>query len=95
MSASRPRPTAPCRLAEGGEVDARALTIIEDVVTSGGQVIKSAEALREHGAQVLAILCVLDREAGGRDRLAERALELRSVFTMGELQASQAPESEQ
>ena len=35
-----------CRLAEGGEVDGRRLTIVEDVVTSGGQVVLSAEDLR-------------------------------------------------
>jgi orotate phosphoribosyltransferase len=79
-----------CRLAEGGDVEGRSLAIVEDVITSGGQVIGSANALRERGAEVRTVLCVIDREAGGRERLAEHALELRSLFTMSELKAAAA-----
>jgi orotate phosphoribosyltransferase len=35
-----------CRLAEGGEIACRRLAIIEDVVTSGGQVVTSCGQLR-------------------------------------------------
>jgi orotate phosphoribosyltransferase len=35
--------------------------VIEDVVTSGGQVIKSCRALRERGAQITTVLCVIDQ----------------------------------
>ncbi len=41
-----------CRLAEGGEVEGRRLAVIEDVVTSGGQVVESCRALRERGAEI-------------------------------------------
>jgi orotate phosphoribosyltransferase len=51
-----------CRLAEGGDVSRRSLVVIEDVVTSGGQVIESAQALRERGAKVLTV--VRDRPGG-------------------------------
>jgi orotate phosphoribosyltransferase len=74
-----------CRLAEGGEVSGRSLVIVEDVITSGGQVVESARALREPGARVETVLCVIDREAEGHARLADEGLELRSVFTMREL----------
>jgi orotate phosphoribosyltransferase len=74
-----------CRLAEGGEVSGRFLVIVEDVITSGGQVVESARALRELGAHVETVLCVIDREAGGDARLADEGLELHSVFTMREL----------
>jgi orotate phosphoribosyltransferase len=77
-----------CRLAEGGEVAGRRLAVIEDVVTSGGQVIESCRALRERGAEVAVVLCVIDREAGGSDALAADGLELRSLFTMSELRAA-------
>jgi orotate phosphoribosyltransferase len=79
-----------CRLAEGGEVDGLRLVVIEDVVTSGGQVIDSCRALRERGAQIMAVLCVIDREAGGRENLTGEGLELRSVFNMTELQGVRA-----
>jgi orotate phosphoribosyltransferase len=82
-----------CRLAEGGDI-AGAVVIVEDVVTSGGQVIKSCRALREYGAQIVTVLCVIDREAGGAENLAREGLELRSLFTMAELETANA-ETEQ
>jgi orotate phosphoribosyltransferase len=74
-----------CRLAEGGEVAARRVAVIEDVVTSGGQVIESCRELRARDAEVSAVLCVIDREAGGRESLAAEGLDLYSLFTMSQL----------
>jgi orotate phosphoribosyltransferase len=77
-----------CRLAEGGEVEGRRLAVIEDVVTSGGQVIESCRALRDRGAEIAGVLCVIDRESGGSEALAAEGLELRSLFTMSQLHAA-------
>lgn len=77
-----------CRLAEGGAVDGRHLTVVEDVVTSGGQVITSCGDLRERGAIVEHALCVIDRESGGPAGLAEIGVELHPLFTMTELKAA-------
>lgn len=79
-----------CRLAEGGEIAGRRLAVFEDVVTSGGQVIESCVRLRELGAEIVVVLCVIDRQAGGPERLAEQGLELRSLFTMSQLNAAAA-----
>jgi orotate phosphoribosyltransferase len=76
-----------CRLAEGGEVDGRRMAVVEDVVTTGGQLLLSCAALRERGADIRAVLCVIDREAGGRENLAAAGLELRSVLTASSLAA--------
>jgi orotate phosphoribosyltransferase len=73
------------RLAEGGRVAGRRLVIIEDVVTSGGQVIGSVAELRARGAQISTALCVIDREAGGVETLAAEGLELRALFEMSEV----------
>ncbi|WP_425329453.1 transposase family protein [Streptomyces inhibens] len=59
-----------CRLAEGAEVAGRRVLVVEDVVTSGGQVVLSTADLRGSGAQVDEALCVIDREQGGADALA-------------------------
>jgi orotate phosphoribosyltransferase len=75
-----------CRLAEGGEVDGRRLTVVEDVVTSGGQVVTSCGDLRERGALVDHAVCVIDREAGGTRNLADVGVELRPLFTMSEME---------
>jgi orotate phosphoribosyltransferase len=74
-----------CRLAEGGEVAGRRLTLVEDVVTSGGQVEISGKDLRERGGVVSHALCVIDREAGGRESLEAGGIELVALFRMSEL----------
>ena len=75
-----------CRLAEGGDVDGRRLTVVEDVVTSGGQVVASCGDLRDRGALVAHAVCVIDRESGGAKNLAEVNVDLRALFTMTELE---------
>jgi orotate phosphoribosyltransferase len=77
-----------CRLAEGGELAGRRLAVFEDVVTSGGQVIESCAQLRALGAEIVVVLCVIDRQAGGAQRMAEQGLALRSLFTMSQLSAA-------
>ena len=74
-----------CRFAEGGEVKGRRLLLVEDVVTSGGQIIESARALRGEGAVISDVVCVIDRESGGVAALAKEGLTLTSLFTMTDL----------
>ena len=73
------------RLAEGSDIAGRRLLVVEDVVTSGGQVVASSRELRERGAHVDSAICVIDREAGGVDALAEQGVALAALFTMDEL----------
>ena len=54
-----------CQYAEGLEVKGKKLCIIEDVITSGGQVLLSANDLRKSGAFVEHVLCVINR--GGHE----------------------------
>ena len=84
------KPYGTRRLAEGGDVSGRRLAVVEDVVTSGGQVLKSCRDLAERGAQVTGVLCVIDREAGGEENLREAGLQLRSLFRMSELEEAAA-----
>ena len=77
-----------CQLAEGLELAGRRVTVVEDVVTSGGQVVISCGDLRYRGAVVEHALCVIDRESGGPAALAEIGVELHPLFTMTELTPS-------
>jgi orotate phosphoribosyltransferase len=77
-----------CRLAEGGELEGRNVTVVEDVVTSGGQVITSCGDLRDRGAIVTDAVCVIDRESGGPDGLSAAGVELHALYTMTELKAA-------
>ena len=76
------------QLAEGGDVAGKRLLVVEDVVTSGGQVVISSGDLRRLGATVDTAVCVIDREAGGSEALEREGIELRSLFTMSELEAA-------
>jgi len=82
------KPYGTRRLAEGAEVAGRRLLVVEDVVTSGGAVVASCQALRAEGATVAAAVCVIDREAGGAANLAAAGVELRPLFTMSQLAAA-------
>ena len=72
-------------LAEGGPVDGARICLIEDVITSGGAVIDAARALRDAGAVVDTVVCVIDREAGGVEKLAGLGVEVRALFTRTDL----------
>lgn len=74
-----------CRFAEGGDVRGRRLLIVEDVVTSGGQIIESARALRGEGAIITEVACVIDRQSGGPENLAKEGLTLLSLFRREDL----------
>ena len=65
-----------CKIAEGGTVRGRKLLIVEDVVTSGGAILDAAKALREEGAELAQVICVIDRESGGPANLAKVDLTL-------------------
>ena len=58
-----------CRLAEGAEVVGRTITLIEDVITTGGAVRDATLSLREQGAVVPAVVCAIDRSDGARPAL--------------------------
>lgn len=77
-----------CRLAEGAEVAGRRVLVVEDVVTSGGQIVLSAAELRALGADIGAALCVIDREQGGTETLAAEAIELVSLLTAADLRGA-------
>jgi orotate phosphoribosyltransferase len=76
------------RISEGAEVKGKRIVIVEDVITSGGQVILSAKDLIVEGAIIDRAICVIDRESGGKEALAEAGIELYSLFTMSELKAA-------
>ncbi|SFT07122.1 orotate phosphoribosyltransferase [Streptomyces sp. ok210] len=86
----RAKPYGTCRLAEGAEIQGRRVLVVEDVVTSGGQVVLSTADLRGLGAQVGEALCVIDREQGGAGALAAEGIELLSLLTAEELRTAVA-----
>ena len=70
---------------EGVYEDGECICLVEDVVTSGGALLESVDALREAGLVVHTAVCVVDREEGGADALARHAVRLRPLFRAGDL----------
>ena len=73
---------------EGGlPTDAR-VVIVEDAVTSGASAIRAIEAVRDHGSTIAGVICLVDREEGGRAKLEELGVPLVAAFTGPELLAA-------
>jgi len=79
-----------CKLAEGPDVAGRRVTLIEDVITTGGAVRDATVALRAAGATVDTVVCAIDRSPGDDNPLADVGLEICSVLTKNELDAVRA-----
>jgi len=73
------------RLAEGADVAGRTVTIIEDVITTGGAVRDATIALRAAGASVHTAICAIDRSETSDGPLADLSLGTRSVLTRDDL----------
>jgi len=64
-------------LSEGSKV-----TVLEDVVTTGGSAIKAAHKLRDAGYVVERVVAIVDRQEGGLEAMKDEGLELKSLFTL-------------
>ncbi|MEI2779286.1 MAG: orotate phosphoribosyltransferase [Tetrasphaera sp.] len=76
------------RLAEGAEVGGRQVTLIEDVITTGGAVRDAARALRALGAAVDVVICAIDRSGVPGGPLTGDGIETRAVFSKADLDAA-------
>jgi orotate phosphoribosyltransferase len=73
-----------CKLAEGPDVAGRRVTLVEDVITTGGAVRDAVRALRDAGAVVDTVVCAINRSADPQP-LADVELVVRPVLTKAEL----------
>jgi orotate phosphoribosyltransferase len=79
-----------CKLAEGPDVAGRRVTLVEDVITTGGAVRDATRALRAAGAVVETVVCAIDRSPEGENPLSDVDLEVRPVLTKVQLDAARA-----
>jgi len=64
------------------------ITVLEDVVTTGGSSLKAVKQLREAGYVVERVVTIVDRQEGGLAAMQEAGLELRSLFQLDEVAAA-------
>ncbi len=61
------------------------VVIIDDVCTTGVSTAQAIRSAREAGMEVLGAVCLVDREMGASELLAQEGVELASIFTLKEL----------
>lgn len=79
-----------CNLVEGGFESGDRAVVIEDVITTAGQVCTSTGQMRDLGLIIDHVVCVIDREEGGGENLGKIGCRLRSLFTYRELERTAA-----
>jgi orotate phosphoribosyltransferase len=70
---------------EGGLPEGARVVVMEDSLTSGGSALQAVEAIEEHGATVLGILALVDREEGARERIQAAGYSLHAIFAAQDL----------
>ncbi len=65
------------RRIEGADVSGRRVLVVEDTSTTGGSALTAVEALREAGAEVVAVAVIVDRGTGAAEAVAAAGLEYR------------------
>lgn len=71
---------------EGHLAPGERITVIEDVVTTGGDSLRSAQVLREAGADVIHLVVVLDREEGGEANIRGAGIPYSPLFRVQDLE---------
>ncbi|MBA2532121.1 MAG: orotate phosphoribosyltransferase [Nocardioidaceae bacterium] len=73
------------RRIEGPDVSGRRVIALEDTSTTGASVLMAVEALREAGAEVVAVAVVVDRGTGARERIEAAGLDYRTAYSAADL----------
>jgi orotate phosphoribosyltransferase len=73
------------KLVEGILQPGDTVLLVEDVLTTGGQVLEAAASLRQAGAEVERIVTVIDRGEGARANIEAAGYLLESLFTAADL----------
>lgn len=70
---------------EGNYWEGMRIALVEDVVTTGGSLIKAIEACEREKLKIVKIIALIDREEGGKENLKEKGYNLQSFFTLSEI----------
>jgi orotate phosphoribosyltransferase len=73
------------RRVEGILVSGDRVLLVDDLVTTGLTLRKAAEAVRAEGGVVEKAVAFMDREEGGRDKLAKNGIQLTTLLKISEV----------
>jgi len=70
---------------EGKIADGDSVLLVEDIATTGGQVLEAAKFISSIGAKVERIVAVIDRQEGARENIEAAGFAFESLFTKADL----------
>ena len=73
------------RRIEGADVTGRRVLAVEDTSTTGGSVLTAVQALRESGAEVVAVAVIVDRDTGAKEKVEAEGVPYLYAFGKAEL----------
>ena len=73
------------KLIEGKLNPGDRVLVVEDIATTGGQVLEGAKVIQQLGATVVKIVAVIDRQEGARENIESAGFVFASLFTKGDL----------
>ncbi|MGI9535341.1 MAG: orotate phosphoribosyltransferase [Thermodesulfobacteriota bacterium] len=73
------------KLIEGNLIEGDEVAVVEDVVTTGGSVLKAIYALEKAGAKISKVLVIVDREEGAEGKIRELGYDFYSIFKISDL----------
>ncbi|MCP4216950.1 MAG: orotate phosphoribosyltransferase [bacterium] len=73
------------KIIEGNFPENGKVAIFDDVVTSGGSILKGADRVKEKGGTVEVVMAVIDRLDGGREKIESGGYKFLSIFTKDDL----------
>ena len=73
------------KMVEGVLKDNDTVLLVEDIATTGGQVLEAAKIITEAGAKVSKIVCVIDRKQGASQNITSAGYKFESILTKDDL----------
>jgi orotate phosphoribosyltransferase len=73
------------KLVEGKINKGDVVLLVEDIATTGGQVLEAAKVITETGAKVKAIVCTIDRKQGAGEAITQAGYKFESILTKDDL----------
>jgi len=65
------------------------VVVLEDVATTGGQVLEAARVIRDAGGEVVRIIATIDRQEGARENIEKAGHAFEALFTVADLGVEQ------
>jgi orotate phosphoribosyltransferase len=73
------------KLIEGVLKPGDVVLLVEDIATTGGQVLEAAKVITEAGARIKKIVCVIDRKQGAAENIIQAGYKFESILTKDDL----------